>query len=340
MAIAVTCGCGQRYEVPDTMAGRRVKCRKCEHVLEIPRPSVTAAVDVTPLDDLFGDALPPMSGGAQPQGGTRTPPAGTLAPAAAKKKGKKRKSSSGPSPRVMWTIGAVAALLVLLPLAIFLIRRGVSKLDDQPVLVSNSQRPEDYLDVNAASTVNAPAVSPAAPPSSTTTALNGVVEGDPAARGFAPPFESGGIVFEPLAAAVHMKLPLPQGAGVKAHSWTYGPDAGGVGFTETLAVEDAKQAPNFFDYQAVVNVFAESLARTSGSTDLKKEAGTYEKINELTRYWVRISGTTNSKTFHGVVSVLKQSNNTVLLSFLTNDPPGGPLYTRLEESLKTLRVKK
>src|SRR5439155_19636043 len=44
MAIAVECGdCRKRYNVDPRQAGRRVKCKNCGNVIQVPGPPVAAA---------------------------------------------------------------------------------------------------------------------------------------------------------------------------------------------------------------------------------------------------------------------------------------------------------
>ena len=57
MSVRVRCDqCQERYSVPDEWAGRRAKCKKCGHLLEIPAPAAPAPL-ANPFTDLLDEAL-------------------------------------------------------------------------------------------------------------------------------------------------------------------------------------------------------------------------------------------------------------------------------------------
>jgi predicted Zn finger-like uncharacterized protein len=83
MPISLSCpSCQKPYKVPDTLAGKQVRCQKCSQVFTVaaaPAPSAPAldpllAADLPPL----GPALPASSGMTLPSGGLGAP----LAPSA------------------------------------------------------------------------------------------------------------------------------------------------------------------------------------------------------------------------------------------------------------------
>ena len=77
MPISLACpSCNKPYNVPDTLAGKQVRCQQCSHVFSVtaPQPAVLQPVG---LDPLFGD-LPPLgaplpSAATLPAAGLGTP---------------------------------------------------------------------------------------------------------------------------------------------------------------------------------------------------------------------------------------------------------------------------
>jgi hypothetical protein len=53
MPISITCECGKKYRVKDTLAGKKIRCADCSEVLKIPVP-----VKEEVLDEEVFDALP------------------------------------------------------------------------------------------------------------------------------------------------------------------------------------------------------------------------------------------------------------------------------------------
>lgn len=62
MPIVVTCGCGQKLQAPDALAGKRSKCPRCASPVAIPAPSAASPRRAAPdgLDPLGGDASDPL----------------------------------------------------------------------------------------------------------------------------------------------------------------------------------------------------------------------------------------------------------------------------------------
>ncbi|MBI3468688.1 MAG: hypothetical protein HY000_37270 [Planctomycetes bacterium] len=42
MPISVACKCGKKFQAPDNLAGKRVKCPGCQQLVVIPAPQVVA----------------------------------------------------------------------------------------------------------------------------------------------------------------------------------------------------------------------------------------------------------------------------------------------------------
>ncbi|MDX2038077.1 MAG: hypothetical protein SFX72_15620 [Isosphaeraceae bacterium] len=75
MAIAFACeGCGKAYEVPDTLAGKRGRCKACGHEFRIPAAGMTPS-DVYGMDDddapLSRSSSPASAGGSASAGSPR-----------------------------------------------------------------------------------------------------------------------------------------------------------------------------------------------------------------------------------------------------------------------------
>src|SRR5205807_1854739 len=91
MAITVSCACGQGFRVKDDLAGKTVKCPKCNSLLTIPAAQAGGEPGQLSLDDLMKmDAAAPMGSGlgmpaAQPgtaPGAPQSPAGGFAAPGA------------------------------------------------------------------------------------------------------------------------------------------------------------------------------------------------------------------------------------------------------------------
>jgi uncharacterized RDD family membrane protein YckC len=60
MTITFPCdACGQRYQVDESLAGKRIKCKKCESVLTIPPPVAAPAKTARPLQTFGGASTKP-----------------------------------------------------------------------------------------------------------------------------------------------------------------------------------------------------------------------------------------------------------------------------------------
>ena len=74
MPIKISCRCGQRFQAPDKLAGKKVRCPKCGNPLAIPaatRPP--AAGQPTAGADVIGSLLDDMGVESTPAGGKRCP---------------------------------------------------------------------------------------------------------------------------------------------------------------------------------------------------------------------------------------------------------------------------
>jgi predicted Zn finger-like uncharacterized protein len=82
MPISLSCpSCKKPYSVPDTLAGKQVRCQKCSHTFTVAAaaaPAPALAPVAPALDPLLAD-LPPL-GPALPQGQTTLPAAGLGTP--------------------------------------------------------------------------------------------------------------------------------------------------------------------------------------------------------------------------------------------------------------------
>lgn len=58
--------CGQRYQVDESLAGKRIKCKQCERVLTIPPPSIPAPTTISRPLQTFGAAPSKPTAGAVP----------------------------------------------------------------------------------------------------------------------------------------------------------------------------------------------------------------------------------------------------------------------------------
>ena len=75
MPISLSCPCCQKpYNVPDTLAGKQVRCQKCSHVFTVTAPQ-PAPLQPPALDPLLAGDLPPL-GPALPSGAATLPSAG------------------------------------------------------------------------------------------------------------------------------------------------------------------------------------------------------------------------------------------------------------------------
>lgn len=97
MAIAFRCGaCDRYYEVDESLAGKRGKCKGCGAIFEVPTPAAVAADDPYGLDDPY--ALSRMPEPAPPD----TDEPGPAAKPGAKKKKKKKRGGSWLSNLSTW----------------------------------------------------------------------------------------------------------------------------------------------------------------------------------------------------------------------------------------------
>jgi uncharacterized RDD family membrane protein YckC len=84
MAITFACEqCGQRYQVDDSHAGKRIKCKKCEATVAVPGAAVAVAPAARPPVQTFGQA-PPKSKPPLQTFGAPPPPGRAAAPPPAK----------------------------------------------------------------------------------------------------------------------------------------------------------------------------------------------------------------------------------------------------------------
>ena len=78
MPISLSCpSCNKPYNVPDTLAGKQVRCQQCSHVFTVAAPQ-PAALQPVGLDPLLGADLPPLgaplpAAAALPAAGLGTP---------------------------------------------------------------------------------------------------------------------------------------------------------------------------------------------------------------------------------------------------------------------------
>src|SRR5260370_33038327 len=68
MSVSITCPCGKKYRVKDTLAGKKIRCTDCTEVLKVP---LQDAGNVAELDEL--DTLPTPSRD-QEEGQSSRPP--------------------------------------------------------------------------------------------------------------------------------------------------------------------------------------------------------------------------------------------------------------------------
>jgi len=81
MPISLACpACNKSYNVPDTLAGKQVRCQQCSHVFTVAAPQPAALQPLQPLgfDPLLGADLPPLgaplpSAATLPSAGLGTP---------------------------------------------------------------------------------------------------------------------------------------------------------------------------------------------------------------------------------------------------------------------------
>ena len=67
MPIPLSCPCGRRYQAPDELAGKAIRCRQCQKVLKVP------ASDPDVIDDMIVDE-PAPSPPRRASGFTASPP--------------------------------------------------------------------------------------------------------------------------------------------------------------------------------------------------------------------------------------------------------------------------
>ena len=48
--LAITCKCGARYRVPETLAGKRAKCKHCNALIPIPKSTGAAPAQTVRLN--------------------------------------------------------------------------------------------------------------------------------------------------------------------------------------------------------------------------------------------------------------------------------------------------
>jgi hypothetical protein len=111
MPLRVNCpGCGVAYSLPDGLAGKNVRCQRCQCVFLAP----TAPPPEEPLDVLPGDEPASPAEGLQSRPGRVPPARPSLAagPPPRPRKGPEAAARRGPSP-VVWIVGGVAAVALL-----------------------------------------------------------------------------------------------------------------------------------------------------------------------------------------------------------------------------------
>lgn len=53
MSIALTCSCGKDYRVKDTFAGKKIRCKDCNEVLDVPAEEAAAEAEGDDFDQLM-----------------------------------------------------------------------------------------------------------------------------------------------------------------------------------------------------------------------------------------------------------------------------------------------
>jgi hypothetical protein len=59
MPISLTCECGKKYRVKDTLAGKKIRCADCAEVLKVPAPDAGDDEDMDEFEDLPSTARDP-----------------------------------------------------------------------------------------------------------------------------------------------------------------------------------------------------------------------------------------------------------------------------------------
>ena len=74
MPIKIACQCGQGFQAPDHLAGKKVRCPKCGNPLAIPAaPRPPVAGQTTAGGNVIGSLLDDMGVASTPAGGKRCP---------------------------------------------------------------------------------------------------------------------------------------------------------------------------------------------------------------------------------------------------------------------------
>jgi len=89
MPIAVACKCGKKFQAPDSLAGKRVKCPGCQQLLVVPGGQAAPAVADPEFVKWFMEELAHENQADIIRKQREQPPEQQAHPAAAKKKKKK-----------------------------------------------------------------------------------------------------------------------------------------------------------------------------------------------------------------------------------------------------------
>ncbi len=111
--ISVTCECGREYRLSEALAGKRIRCRQCDNVIEVPLPEVV---------DLEGIADKVRSVPAQSEPPRlRPPPDEDLAPPPPRrKKRRRRREGSGAMP-ISISPGVILGALMIIGGVVWLV---------------------------------------------------------------------------------------------------------------------------------------------------------------------------------------------------------------------------
>src|SRR5882724_7462068 len=53
MSISISCTCGKKYRVNETLAGKKIRCKACDEVLKVPREEADDAAESDEFDGLL-----------------------------------------------------------------------------------------------------------------------------------------------------------------------------------------------------------------------------------------------------------------------------------------------
>jgi hypothetical protein len=150
MAIPIVCPkCGKVRQVPDDLAGKRVKC-KCGEVFRVrsavppPPPELSSSSPSSQLDALLNEALPPAEDGLSPLGGQAGPLPGGLGPPPLAFGGRKSKSNT---PLLVGLIGGAVVLVVLGLIVLLSSGGGSSGTVADAAVVQGAATPEEAFEV-------------------------------------------------------------------------------------------------------------------------------------------------------------------------------------------------